>query len=185
MMLIFMYCFVILWSILGGSAWRNVLFIKRAPPLAKHKLKPSIRTTFAVLMGSYRGKQAELRLFSISLFHFVKVFYRIHGYFLATSTSRWREFTAWKVEMYLLPVAPVFSHHFPQRLQYFDAQTLLVLLQQLLGVLDQSGQGRRESGEGAQMGRGANLNGLLNCKNCYLGRFPSCSVALAPETAWT
>ena len=29
---------------------------------------------------------------------------------------------------YLLSVAPVFGHHLPERLQHFDAQTLLVLL---------------------------------------------------------
>ena len=49
--------------------------------------------------------------------------------------------------MYLLPIAPVFCHHFPQCLQYFDAQPLLILLQQLLGVFDQSGWGKREKSE--------------------------------------
>ncbi len=44
---------------------------------------------------------------------------------------------------YLLSVAPVFCHHFPQCLKYFDAQTFLILLQQLLGVFNQSGQGKR------------------------------------------
>ena len=39
--------------------------------------------------------------------------------------------------MYLLPVASVLCHHFPQSLQHFDAEALLVLLQQLLGVFDQ------------------------------------------------
>lgn len=29
----------------------------------------------------------------------------------------------------LLPIATIFSHHFPQRLQHFDAQTFLILLQ--------------------------------------------------------
>ena len=38
---------------------------------------------------------------------------------------------------YLLSVAAVFGHHLPQRLEDLDAEPLLVLLQQLLGVLDQ------------------------------------------------
>lgn len=52
--------------------------------------------------------------------------------------------------MYLFPIAPVFCHHFPQCLQDFDAQTLLVLLQQLLSVFDQSGQGKRKNSEDIQ-----------------------------------
>ena len=44
---------------------------------------------------------------------------------------------------YLLSVAPVFGHHLPERLQHFDAQTLLILLQQLLSVFNQPG-GKRE-----------------------------------------
>lgn len=48
---------------------------------------------------------------------------------------------------YLLPVAPFFCHHLPQCLQHFDAQALLILLQQLLGVFDQSGQGETKSDE--------------------------------------
>ena len=40
---------------------------------------------------------------------------------------------------YLLSVAAVLGHHLPQRLQHLDAEPLLVLLQQLLGVLDQPG----------------------------------------------
>lgn len=49
-----------------------------------------------------------------------------------------------RVMLYLLPVAPVFCHHLPQRLQHFDAETLLVLLQQLFGVFDQPGDGKRD-----------------------------------------
>ena len=39
---------------------------------------------------------------------------------------------------YLLSIATVFGHHLSEGLQDLDAQALLVLLQQLLGVLDQS-----------------------------------------------
>ena len=47
---------------------------------------------------------------------------------------------------YLLPVTPVLGHHLPEGLQDFDAQTLLVLLQQLLGVLDQPVQKKGKEG---------------------------------------
>lgn len=43
----------------------------------------------------------------------------------------------------LLSVAPVFGHHLSQRLQDFDAQSLLVLLQQLFGVFDQPTQEKK------------------------------------------
>lgn len=51
--------------------------------------------------------------------------------------------------IYLLPIAPFFCHHLPQCLQHFDAQAFLILLQQLFGVFDQSGQGDRKSDEGS------------------------------------
>lgn len=47
------------------------------------------------------------------------------------------------VSVYLFPVSSIFCHHFPQCLQHLDAQALLVLLQQLLSVFDQSGQGQK------------------------------------------
>lgn len=43
----------------------------------------------------------------------------------------------------LLSVAPVFGHHLSQCLQDFDAQSLLVLLQQLFGVFDQPTQEKK------------------------------------------
>lgn len=49
-----------------------------------------------------------------------------------------------QASLYLFPVSSIFGHHFPQRLQHLDAQALLVLFQQLLGVFDQSGQGQKQ-----------------------------------------
>lgn len=48
------------------------------------------------------------------------------------------------VSVYLFPVSSIFGHHFPQCLQHLDAQALLVLLQQLLSVFDQPGQGQKK-----------------------------------------
>lgn len=56
---------------------------------------------------------------------------------------------------YLLPVAAVFGHHLAQRLQHLDAQPFLVLLQELLGVLDQP-EHMREKGGGE--GRGSDMD---------------------------
>lgn len=38
---------------------------------------------------------------------------------------------------YLLSITSVLSHHLPKRLQNFNAQSLLIFLQQLLGMFDQ------------------------------------------------
>ena len=62
---------------------------------------------------------------------------------LDRTTDRWWWRKRNSVSTYLLPIAPVFCHHFPQCLQYFDAQTLLILFQQLLCVFNQSDQEKR------------------------------------------
>lgn len=55
----------------------------------------------------------------------------------------WTHLQENNVSVYLLPVSSIFCHHFPQCLQHLDAQALLILLQQLLRVFDQSGQGHK------------------------------------------
>lgn len=67
-----------------------------------------------------------------------------------TTRRRWWE-TGNTEATHLLPIATVFCHHFPQCLQHFDAQTLLILLQQLLRVFDQSGHWKRKKSEHIHM----------------------------------